>query len=101
MDGVSVRPLSRPGGIVAPEAARELLRTRIERALRVARRHGQGLAGLTLRLAPETDPTALVLASRRAGEPSFCYEQPDRDGSALAALGCVAARRSARPRRPP
>ena len=99
MVGVSVRPLSRPGGIVAPEAARELLRTRIERALRVARRHGQGLAGLTLRLAPETDPTALVLASRRAGEPTFCYEQPDRDGSALAALGCVAALEARGPRR--
>ena len=35
------------------------------------------------------DPTAVVMASRRAGEPWFCSEQPDRQGSALAALGCV------------
>jgi salicylate biosynthesis isochorismate synthase/menaquinone-specific isochorismate synthase len=31
-----------------------------------------------------------VVASRRSGEPWFVLEQPDRDGSALAALGCVA-----------
>ena len=37
------------------------------------------------------DPTAVALASRRAGEPWFCFEQPDRDGWALAALGCVRA----------
>jgi len=36
------------------------------------------------------DPTAVIAASRRPGEPWFCLEQPDRDGSALAALGCVA-----------
>ncbi len=33
----------------------------------------------------------MAAASRRAGEPWFCLEQPDRDRSALAALGCVAA----------
>ena len=37
------------------------------------------------------DPTALIAASRRPGEPWFCFEQPDRDGSALAALGSVRA----------
>jgi salicylate biosynthesis isochorismate synthase/menaquinone-specific isochorismate synthase len=97
--GVRVRPLSRPGGVDLPDAARDRLRLRLERALRLARRHGTALAGLTLRLAPDTDPSALVLASRRPGEPFFCYEQPDRDGSALAALGCVAALEARGPRR--
>jgi salicylate biosynthesis isochorismate synthase/menaquinone-specific isochorismate synthase len=31
----------------------------------------------------------VIAASRRAGEHWFCLEQPDRDGAALAALGCV------------
>ena len=33
------------------------------------------------------DPSAAVFASRRAGDRWFCWEQPDRDGFALAALG--------------
>jgi menaquinone-specific isochorismate synthase len=37
------------------------------------------------------DPTAVVVGSRRPSEPWFCFEQPDRAGSALAALGSVAA----------
>ncbi len=32
-----------------------------------------------------------MLASRRPGEPWFCFEQPDRDGAAIAALGRVLA----------
>ena len=35
------------------------------------------------------DPTAAAVASRRPGEPWFCLEQPDRDGSALAGIGFV------------
>jgi salicylate biosynthesis isochorismate synthase/menaquinone-specific isochorismate synthase len=35
------------------------------------------------------DPTAIVAASRRPGEPWFCFEQPERQGSAIAALGAV------------
>ena len=35
------------------------------------------------------DPTAIVAASRRHDEPWFCFEQPDRDGSALAGLGTI------------
>jgi salicylate biosynthesis isochorismate synthase/menaquinone-specific isochorismate synthase len=35
------------------------------------------------------DPSAVIAASRRPGEPWFCLEQPDRAGSALAALGAV------------
>jgi len=33
------------------------------------------------------DPTAAVFASRLAGDRWFCWEQPDRDGFALAGLG--------------
>ncbi len=41
------------------------------------------------RLEAEHDPSAIVLSSRLPSEPWFCFEQPDRDGTALAALGCV------------
>jgi hypothetical protein len=33
------------------------------------------------------DPCAAVFASRMAGDRWFCWEQPDRDGFALAAVG--------------
>ncbi len=33
------------------------------------------------------DPSAAIFASRLAGDRWFCWEQPDRDGFALAALG--------------
>ncbi len=35
----------------------------------------------------KVDPSAVVCASRREGEPWFAFEQPDRGGAALAALG--------------
>jgi len=35
------------------------------------------------------DPAAVVFASRRADDRWFCWEQPDRDGFALAGLGSV------------
>jgi salicylate biosynthesis isochorismate synthase/menaquinone-specific isochorismate synthase len=74
-------------------AARELLATRLDAAVRRARLHGEALAAVTVALtdAPALDPSALIAASRRPDEPWFCFEQPDRDGSALAALGCVRA----------
>jgi isochorismate synthase len=76
-------------------AARELLRERLDAAVRRARGSGpahpaETLAAVTVP-APAIDPVAAVVASRRAGEPWFCFEQPDRDGQALAALGCVRA----------
>jgi menaquinone-specific isochorismate synthase len=72
-------------------AARELLSARLDAALRRARGGaGEALAAVTL-AASHVDPTALVVASRRPGEPWFAFEQPDRDGAALAALGCVRA----------
>src|SRR3954454_2904541 len=50
-------------------------------------------AGATRRLVSVTtpieiaDPSAAVFASRLAGDRWFCWEEPDRDGFALAALG--------------
>ena len=64
--------------------------------MRRARTAGEALAAVTVAIpSPPThpratvDPSALVVASRRPGEPWFCFEQPDRDGAALAGLGCV------------
>ena len=48
------------------------------------------LATITYPLASHIDPSAVVCASRRTGEPWFCFEQPDRGGAALAGLGQVA-----------
>ena len=45
------------------------------------------------------DPSAVVAASRRDGEPWFLFEQPDRDGAALATLGSVREIRSSGPHR--
>jgi salicylate biosynthesis isochorismate synthase/menaquinone-specific isochorismate synthase len=72
---------------------RERLRARAEEGVRRARRAGAGecLVAMTVALAPGTDPTAVAAASRRAGEDWFCFEHPDRDRFALAALGCAAA----------
>jgi salicylate biosynthesis isochorismate synthase/menaquinone-specific isochorismate synthase len=76
--------------IAALEATRSPLLERCERAVRRARRSGgEVLAAVTIPVAPTVDPSAVAFASRRDGEPWFCFEQPDRDGAALATLGCV------------
>jgi isochorismate synthase len=80
------------GGAVTVLAAPAVatLRERCERAVARARRRGREvLVAVTVPVAPTVDPSAAVFASRRAGEPWFCFEQPDRSGAALAALGCV------------
>jgi salicylate biosynthesis isochorismate synthase/menaquinone-specific isochorismate synthase len=46
---------------------------------------------VTVAVDASVDPSAVVAASRRPGEPWFVLEQPDRAASALAALGCAAA----------
>ena len=72
------------------EADRERLGARLDLALQRARRSGQPtLATITCALAADVDPSAVVCASRRAGEPWFVFEQPDRGGAALAGLGEV------------
>ncbi len=73
--------------------AAQRLERRLESALREARRRGRAtLVSVSCRL-PGTgvDPSAVVAASRRPGDRWFCLEQPDRDRSALAALGEVLA----------
>jgi isochorismate synthase len=73
------------------EAMRRLAR-RLGAALRHARASGMpALASITSMVDPAVDPTGVASASRRPGEPWFCLEQPDRDGSAIAAIGCVRA----------
>ena len=73
-------------------ADRARLRGRVEEAVRRARsRDGEVLASITVAAAPALDPAAIAFASRRDGEPWFCFEQPDRDRAALGALGCVRA----------
>jgi isochorismate synthase len=81
-------------------AARADLLHRCERAVRrVRRRGGEALVALTVTLAPDTDPSATILASRRPSEPWFCLEQPDRDGWALATLGSLRTLESSGPER--
>jgi salicylate biosynthesis isochorismate synthase/menaquinone-specific isochorismate synthase len=76
-------------------AARAELLARCERAVRRARRGaGEVLTAITVPLGGDADPSAIAFASRRPGEPWFCFEQPDRDRAALATLGCVRAIRT-------
>jgi len=79
----------RPGGVVLDDGQRSVLRERLERAVKRARRRGSALAALTVPLHGGVDPAAVAVASRRGDEPYFLFEQPDRGGAALAALGCV------------
>jgi len=90
---MAVTGARRPSPFALTSADRARLRKRLERAVRRSRRRGeQGvIAALTMPVAHDADPSAVVVASRRAGEPWFCTEQPERDRAAVAALGCVAA----------
>ncbi len=70
------------------DSDRERLAARLQLAVKRARRSGrQTLAALTLPLPGDLDPSAVVCASRRTGEPWFLLEQPERGARALAALG--------------
>jgi salicylate biosynthesis isochorismate synthase/menaquinone-specific isochorismate synthase len=78
---------SRSPFTLAP-AERDRLAARLETAVgRARRRGGEILATIALPLAQETDPSAIVCASRRPGEPWFAFEQPDRGHAALGGLG--------------
>ncbi|HEU4974069.1 MAG TPA: isochorismate synthase [Baekduia sp.] len=81
---------ARGGGFELGAADRERLQRRLAEAVRRARRRGEALAAITVAVEADVDPSAVVAASRRPGEPWFCFEQPDRDRAALAALGAVA-----------
>ena len=77
------------GGFALSAADRE----RLARRLRARRCGARGAARRGARRdhacasTRGVDPSAVAFASRRAGEPWFCFEQPDRDRAALAALG--------------
>ena len=60
-------------------AQRERLCARLRQARMRARDGGPALATLTIGVAAELDPTAVVCASRRPGEPWFSFEKPDAD----------------------
>ena len=80
-----------PGPFALDEAAVATLGERVRRALVLARRGGGlGVASVTVAVPAELDPSAAVLAARRAGDRFFCFEQPDRDGYAVCGLGTVA-----------
>ena len=90
MEGVSAPITARGHGVLLDGEARARLRARCESAVRRSRRSGREvLAALTVPVSSSLDPSAVAFASRRADEPWFCFEQPDRGGAALAALGCV------------
>jgi isochorismate synthase len=73
------------------EEDRELLLARLRLAVKRARRAGKEiLATISVPLPGDVDPSAVVCASRRAGEQWFVFEQPDRGKAALATLGEVA-----------
>jgi isochorismate synthase len=79
------------GPFALGERERRRLLERLELAVKRARRSGkQTLATIGLKLPAEVDPSAVVCASRRAGEAWFVFEQPDRRRAALATLGEVA-----------
>jgi salicylate biosynthesis isochorismate synthase/menaquinone-specific isochorismate synthase len=66
------------------------LENRVGEALRRARTSGAPiLLSSTIELLPAVDPVQVAAASRRPGEHWFSLEQPDRQGWALGALGCV------------
>jgi isochorismate synthase len=76
------------------------LERRLDTGLRRARATGSStLISVTAAVHGDTDPSAVVAASRRPGEPWFCLEQPDRDRAAVAALGQVRALEAAGPER--
>jgi salicylate biosynthesis isochorismate synthase/menaquinone-specific isochorismate synthase len=66
------------------------LEHRVRDGLRRARSTGAPvLASVSTALRDALDPTAVVVAGRRPGEPWFCLEQPEREAAALATLGQV------------
>jgi salicylate biosynthesis isochorismate synthase/menaquinone-specific isochorismate synthase len=68
------------------------LEQRVEAGLRRARATGTAMLVSVTAGAPGTiDPSAIAAASRRPGEHWFCLEQPEREGMALAGLGCARA----------
>jgi salicylate biosynthesis isochorismate synthase len=92
--------VSEDSPVTLTEADRERLAARLALGVGRARRTGRAtLVTLTLALPGDVDPSAVVCASRRPGEPWFLFEQPDRAGAALAALGETLTLQAAGPER--
>src|SRR3954469_5524594 len=75
-------PMTVAGAAAPPRLARAL-----RDVVRRARSRGEALAAVTMRVDGGVDPAAVACASRRPGEPWFVFENPDREGAALATLG--------------
>ncbi|MGO9762390.1 MAG: hypothetical protein ACLP1Q_14130, partial [Solirubrobacteraceae bacterium] len=101
LGGTVAGPAYRPAGaghhtFALSAEDRERLTARLALAVRRARRSGgEVLATISLPLASDVDPSAVVCASRRPGERWFVFEQPDRGRAALAALGEATSLRAA------
>ena len=65
------------------------LRGSLARGVRGGRRAGPRLAAVSWPLPVAVDPAEVIFASRAAGEPWICFEQPERAGSSLGGLGAV------------
>jgi isochorismate synthase len=95
---LSTRPGEAP--LSLPAVTRDELRRRLERAIARARKERRPvLASVTTAVDPSIDPSATILAARHPDEHAFCFEQPDRDRFALAALGEVAVAEGSGPNR--
>ena len=87
MSDVRVEKSSPVQGWLGPKAWGRL-EQRVQLALRRARKHGSPvMTSVTSGVAEPVDPTAVIARSRGAMTHWFCFEQPDRDGYAVAGLG--------------
>ncbi len=84
---VLIRNTSLTTGALTARAAAAVKRARAGRPV---------LASVTVEVPGDTDVAATIFASRRAGERWFVWEQPDREGFAIGALGAVATTEHAR-----
>ena len=88
-----------PGPFELDRDSTRTLAGRIERALDRARPGGRAVASLCVPVPAELDLSATALAARRPGDEYSCFEQPDRDGYTVCALGSAATVKSAGPGR--
>jgi isochorismate synthase len=82
------RSSTAPNPFALGDEAGERLALRLHSAIACARKGGgPAVASVTVPLKAELDLSAAVLAARCAGDRFFCFEQPERDGFAVAGLG--------------
>jgi salicylate biosynthesis isochorismate synthase/menaquinone-specific isochorismate synthase len=98
---MSLRTATRAGRpFELSDAERERLAQRVETAVGAARRtRDPALAAVTVPIPAELDVAAAVFSARRPDDRWFAFEQPDRDGFALAGLGSEVAFESRGPGR--